>query len=108
MSDGQDIAETGPAQSGSDFAGQNFDVLAAVPLRLSVEAGSTSLSLAELLALKEGSVIELNRQTGELLDVLVNGTVVARGEIVAVDGRFGIRIVEVAKSAQRGASLGLR
>jgi flagellar motor switch protein FliN/FliY len=108
MSDGQDMAETGTAQSGSDFAGQNFDVLAAVPLRLSVEAGSTSLALAELLALKEGSVIELNRQTGELLDVLVNGTVVARGEIVAVDGRFGIRIVEVAKSAQRSASLGMR
>ena len=83
------------------FAGANYDLLAAVPVRLSVEAGSTSLPLSDLLALNEGSVVELNRQTGDLLDIMVNGALVARGEIVTVDGRYGIRVAEVARASQR-------
>lgn len=63
------------------------------------------MPLAELLALSEGSVVELNRQAGELLDVMVNGTIVAKGEIVTVDGRYGIRIVEVASANQRAAGV---
>jgi flagellar motor switch protein FliN/FliY len=64
-----------------------------------------ALPLAELLALNEGSVVELNRQAGELLDVMVNGTIVARGEIVTIDGRYGIRIVDVASATQRAAGI---
>jgi len=73
----------------------NMRLLSDIPLRLSVEVGNTSLRLAELLELAEGSVVELDRQANELLDILVNGTLVARGEVVTVNGRFGVRVVDV-------------
>src|SRR3546814_3437220 len=65
----------------------NFDLLAGVSLRVSVEVGSTSMTLADLLALGEGSVVELDRAAGELLDIYANGTLIARGEIVNIAGR---------------------
>jgi flagellar motor switch protein FliN len=74
---------------------QNYRLLAEIPIRLSVEVGSVSLTLNELLELSEGSVVELNRQSHELLDVMANGTLIARGEVVTVNGRFGVRIVDV-------------
>ncbi|HWW64303.1 MAG TPA: flagellar motor switch protein FliN [Sphingomonadaceae bacterium] len=84
---------------------RNYKMLADIPLRLSVEVGSTSLRLSELLELAEGSVVELDRQANELLDILVNGTLVAKGEVVTVNGRFGIRVVEVAAADARLAGL---
>lgn len=100
-----DKSNADPRTNPPDFSGPHFDVLAGVPVRLSVEAGATSLPLAELLALQEGSVVELNRQTGDLLDIMVNGTIVARGEIVTVDGKYGIRIAEVARASQRASGV---
>ena len=82
-------------------AGRNFRLLADIPLRLSVEVGSTSLKLAELMDLAEGSVVELDRQANELLDILVNGTLIARGEVVTVGGKFGIRVVDVVATEAR-------
>ncbi|WP_411339969.1 flagellar motor switch protein FliN [Sphingopyxis sp. J-6] len=76
-------------------AAPNFDLLAGVSLRVSVEVGSTSMTLAELLALSEGSVIELDRAATDLLDIYANGTLIAKGEIVSVDGRYGIQVAEV-------------
>jgi len=73
----------------------NFDLLAGVSLRVSVEVGSTSMTLADLLSLSEGSVVELDRAANELLDIYANGTLIAKGEIVSVDGRYGIQIAEV-------------
>ncbi|HEX4739491.1 MAG TPA: flagellar motor switch protein FliN [Allosphingosinicella sp.] len=70
-------------------------MLAEIPLRVSVEVGSTALRLSELMELSEGSVVELDRQAHELLDIMVNGTLVAKGEVVTVNGRFGIRVVDV-------------
>jgi len=81
--------------------GRNYRLLADIPLRLSVEVGSTSLKLAELMDLSEGSVVELDRQSNELLDILVNGTLVARGEVVTVGGKFGIRVVDVVATEAR-------
>jgi flagellar motor switch protein FliN len=81
----------------SDQKNENImklNALGGVMVRLSVEVGSVSMRLAELLSLEPGSVIELDRQAGDPLDVLANGTLVARGEIVSVDGRYGIRITE--------------
>ena len=91
MSDMSDV----PAAPEEAIGGRNFRMLAEIPLRLSVEVGSTSLKLSELLDLGEGSVVELDRQANELLDILVNGTLVAKGEVVTVNGRFGIRVVDV-------------
>ncbi|WP_294389918.1 flagellar motor switch protein FliN [uncultured Sphingomonas sp.] len=82
-------------------AGRNYRLLADIPLRLSVEVGSTSLKLSELMDLAEGSVVELDRQANELLDILVNGTLVARGEVVTVGGKFGIRVVDVVATEAR-------
>lgn len=82
--------------------GRNFSLLSDIPVRLSVEVGSTSLRLSELMDLAEGSVVELDRQANELLDILVNGTLVAKGEVVTVNGRFGIRVVDVVAGHNRG------
>lgn len=104
MSDMSEIPLASAADDG--IGGRNFRLLAEIPLRLSVEVGSTSLKLSELLDLAEGSVVELDRQANELLDILVNGTLVAKGEVVTVNGRFGIRVVDVvANEASRLAGL---
>ncbi|EAQ28901.1 flagellar motor switch protein [Erythrobacter sp. NAP1] len=66
-----------------------------VTVRLSVELGRTEMPLKDVLAIDEGSVVPLNRLTDELLDVTANGRVVARGEVIAQDGRFALRIVEL-------------
>ncbi|MEQ8411659.1 MAG: FliM/FliN family flagellar motor switch protein [Erythrobacter sp.] len=73
-----------------------------VSVRLSVELGRTEMSLREVLALGEGSVVALNRMTDELLDVTANGQVIARGEVVAEDGRFALRIVSLAGEESEG------
>ena len=79
----------------------NYRLLQDIPLRLSVEVDSTSLRLAELMDLSAGSVVELDRQANELLDILVNGTLVAKGEVVTVNGKFGIRVVDVVATDAR-------
>jgi len=90
---------------GSLPGSRNFRLLADIPVRMSVEVGSTSLKLAEVLDLAEGSVVELDRQADELLDIMVNGTLIAKGEVVTVNGRYGIRIVEVATAEARMAGV---
>jgi flagellar motor switch protein FliN/FliY len=90
---------------GAGLQGRNYKMLSDIPLRLSVEVGSTSLKLSELLDLAEGAVVELDRQANELLDILVNGTLVAKGEVVTVNGRFGIRVVDVVATDARLAGL---
>ena len=73
-----------------------FDLLREVDVRLSVELGRTDMKLKDVLTLGEDSVVMLDRLTDELLDVLVNGKLIARGEIVAQGNRFGLKIVELA------------
>lgn len=80
----------------------NLRMLQDVDVKLTVEIGSTTLSLRELLALGEASVIELDRQAGELLDVLVNGTLIGRGEVVTVGERFGVKMTELVAPEKRG------
>ena len=73
----------------------NFRLIADVPIRLSVQVGSTSMKLSDLVELVEGSIVELDRHTLELLDIMANGTLIARGEVVMVNGRFGVRVIDV-------------
>jgi len=89
----------------SDEFGRNYRLLSDIPVRMTVEVGSTSLKLSELLDLAEGSVVELDRQANELLDIMVNGTLVAKGEVVTVNGRFGIRVVDVVATDARVTGL---
>jgi flagellar motor switch protein FliN/FliY len=93
------------AIAGAMNMGDNMDLLAGISLRISVEVGSASLTLSELLRLGEGSVVELDRQANDFLDIFANGTLVARGEIVDVDGRYGIRVVDVVAADRRLAGL---
>ena len=83
---------------------RGFDLLKEVDVRLSVELGKTDMKLKDVLALGEESVVMLDRLTDELLDVLVNGKLIARGEIVAQGNRFGLRIVEMAGASQSAAA----
>ena len=92
-----------PQSSGGDGAlAANFRLLQDVDVKLTVEIGSASLTLRELLALGESSVIELDRQANELLDVFVNGTLIGRGEVVTVGERFGVRMTELVNPDKRG------
>jgi flagellar motor switch protein FliN/FliY len=77
-----------------------------VTVRLSVELGRTDMPLKDVLALEEGSVVALNRLTDELLNVTANGRVIARGEVVAQDGRFALRIVTLAGDEAGGDARG--
>ncbi len=79
----------------------NFRLLQDVGVKLTVEIGSTSLTLRELLALGESSVIELDRDAGDLLDVFVNGTLIGRGEVVTVGEKFGLRMTELVSPDKR-------
>jgi len=72
-----------------------------IPITLSMELGRTRLSIRELLALSQGNVVRLDRPAGEPLDILVNGCLVARGEVVVVNDRFGVRIVEIVSPEER-------
>ena len=83
----------------------SLDVILDIPVTLSMEIGRSKVSIDELLKLAKGSVVELDRMAGEPLDVLVNGTLVARGEVVVVNDRFGVRLSEVISPAERVKSL---
>jgi flagellar motor switch protein FliN len=87
-----------PEQQSRDV---NLDVILDVPVTLSLEVGRTRLPIRSLLQLNQGSVVELERGAGEPLDVYVNGTLVAHGEVVVVNDKFGIRLVDVISPAER-------
>ncbi len=84
--------------AGSDV---NLDVVLDIPVNLSMEIGRTRISIRNLLQLNQGSVVELERLAGEPMDVLVNGTLIARGEVVVVNEKFGIRLTDIISPAER-------
>lgn len=79
----------------------DLDVILDIPVSISMEVGRTSISIRNLLQLNQGSVIELDRLAGEPLDVLVNGTLIAHGEVVVVNEKFGIRMTDVISPSER-------
>ena len=79
----------------------NLDVVLDIPVTLSMEVGRSRVSIRNLLQLSQGSVVELDRATGEPLDVYVNGTLIAHGEVVVVNDKFGIRLTDVISPAER-------
>ena len=88
---------------GTDAAARevNLEVILDVPVTLSMEVGRTRIPIRNLLQLNQGSVVELDRAAGEPLDVFVNGTLVAHGEVVVVNDKFGIRLTDVISPAER-------
>ena len=93
-------------QEGAAAAGElNLDLIMDVPLTLTLEVGRATVNVKELLNLAQGSVVELDKLAGEPLDVLVNGTLIAHGEVVVVNEKFGIRMLDVVSPAERVESL---
>lgn len=108
----QTAAENAATQELDDFSGEgksfvsgdgkpDLDVILDIPVNMSMEVGSTSITIRNLLQLNQGSVIELDRLAGEPLDVLVNGMLIAHGEVVVVNEKFGIRMTDVISPSER-------
>jgi flagellar motor switch protein FliN/FliY len=87
-------------------ANKNIEFVLDIPLQVTVQIGSTRMLIRELLQLGQGSVIELNKLAGEPMEVLVNNKLVARGEVVVVNEKFGIRLTDVVSPNQRIQQLG--
>jgi flagellar motor switch protein FliN/FliY len=79
----------------------NLDVILDVPVTLSMEVGNTNMSIRSLLQLNQGSVVELDRIAGESLDIMVNGMLVAHGEVVVVNDKFGMRLTDILSPQER-------
>lgn len=90
---------TRPTQSNGPAP--DMDVILDIPVTISMEVGNTQIPIRNLLQLNQGSVIELDRLAGEPLDVLVNGTLIAHGEVVMVNEKFGIRLTDVISPGER-------
>ena len=84
---------------------ESLRLLETIGVKLTVEVGRTELTIRDLLRLSEGSVVELDRLAGDPLDVLVNGTPIAKGEVVVVGERFGIRVGEIIDPEKRAESV---
>ncbi len=106
MSD-ESIINSMAEQSRMDAAGErNIDMILDIPLEISVELGRTKMAIADLLRLGQGSVIELTKLAGEPLDVMVNGRLVARGEVVVLHDKFGVRLTDIISPRERIEQLG--
>ena len=95
------VAGADPDNSVENGLDMSLDVILDVPVVLSLEVGRTRIPIRNLLQLNQGSVVELERGAGEPLDVFVNGTLIAHGEVVVVNDRFGVRLTDVVSPSER-------
>ncbi|MDE1063146.1 MAG: flagellar motor switch protein FliN [Gammaproteobacteria bacterium] len=93
--------ESAPAALSTFEDELDLDILENIPVVLSAEVGRSSLKIKDLLRLSEGSVVEFDRLAGEAIDVCVNNTIIAKGEVVVVNERYGIRLTQVLEAADR-------
>ena len=94
------LEELGPAADGT-AAGSDLSMVLDVPVELAVEIGRTTMTIRETLAIAPGSIISLDKMAGEPVDLLVNGKRIARGEVVAIDEEFGLRVTEIVPPEHR-------
>ncbi|EEY98641.1 flagellar motor switch protein FliN [Vibrio mimicus] len=95
----EELKNTAPAIS--DDERRKLDTIMDIPVTISMEVGRSKISIRNLLQLNQGSVVELDRIAGESLDVMVNGTLIAHGEVVVVNDKFGIRLTDVISQTER-------
>ena len=93
-------------QDSGELQTEGIDLILDIPLEVSVQLGRTRMPIQQLLGLAPGSVIDLDKLSGEPLDILLNNRLVARGEAVVVNDRYGVRIVEILSAADRISGLG--
>ena len=98
-------AEFIPLSGADPSASSSIDLLLDIVLKVNVELGRSSMPVREILSLGPGSVVELDKMAGEPVDVSINGTLIARGEVVVVDEKFGVRVTEIVTPAKRVAAL---
>ena len=98
--------ESVPTNPDSEGEGNNLDLIMDIPLRVTVELGRSRMVVSELLNLGQGSVIELNKLAGEPMEILVNDKLVARGEAVVVNEKFGVRLTDIISPKERVEQLG--
>ena len=98
MSENEENIESPEAEGEGNI---DQEVIRAIPISMTVEVGSTSLKLRDLLRLSQGSVLELDRSVGELMDVKITNTVIAKGEVVTVGDKLGISVVEIVAPLER-------
>ncbi len=96
-----ELEEFGETPTKGSNTNPDLDVILDIPVSISMEVGRTGITIRNLLQLNQGSVIELDRLAGEPLDVLVNGTLIAHGEVVVVNEKFGIRMTDVISPSER-------
>ena len=95
-------AELEQASEATSESAIDQEIIQAIPINLTIEVGSTTLKLRDLLKLSQGSLLELDRTAGELMDIKVNNTVIAKGEVVeTTDGKYGITVVEIVAPLDR-------
>lgn len=102
--DGVQVAELDELEDKPELSGdekRKLDTILDIPVTISMEVGRSNISIRNLLQLNQGSVVELDRVAGEPLDVLVNGTLIAHGEVVVVNDKFGIRLTDVISQIER-------
>jgi flagellar motor switch protein FliN/FliY len=95
------IFEQFAANNSTGKTTNDIDILMEIPVKLTVELGRTKLPIKSLLQLAQGSVVELDAQAGEPMDVLVNGCLIAQGEVVVVNDKFGIRLTDIITPSER-------
>ena len=100
----QDAAMEQPKQTNSlsqDADSEKMDMILDIPVSVTVEIGRTKMTIRNLLQLNQGGIVPLDRLAGDPLDVLVNGTLVAHGEVVVVNDKFGVRLTDIVSKAER-------
>ena len=95
------FSSSGSAGNGSESPVRDINMVLDIPVQLSVELGRTKVSIKHILQLGQGSVVELDALAGEPMDVLVNGYLIAQGEVVVVNDKFGIRLTDVVTPSER-------
>jgi len=99
-------ADSSPTHPAGAVVEADLSRLSDIPMELSVEIGRTHMTVGETLELRPGSVVSLERQAGESADLLVNGTAIARGEVVVVDEQYGLRVTEILDGRQEAGLTG--
>ena len=101
------VASFPPVDNGGAVPAQkNLDFILDIPMQVTVQVGSTKMAIRELLQLGQGSVVELEKLAGEAMEVLVNNKLIARGEVVVVNEKYGIRLTDVISTVERVQQLG--
>lgn len=105
MSEENVEVEVSAAPKPEKIGSEKLKILESIEVELSIEVGRTEMTIKDLLLLNEGSVVELDRLAGEPLDILVNGAIIAKGEVVMVGERYGVRFTDIVDPEERAESI---